>query len=335
MQKPAEQIPNLLPDCERLAQKLFSRRLRLDTYSPELNLLRFSVYLYEIEKFFLTEEESQRTVLLDRLKRLISLAPQLAAYHSDFIEYLEDTIAHLVFLSSQPQPERVLWRDQTMSAHTLAVPGMVSLDTMKFYRWLGGQLSGAGEVVEVGCWMGRSTNSLAEGLAKNRLFDGHFLHALDAFTWDEWLDNYARNHREEFSDEVRPALDALRLGSSYMDLFLGLCSPYKRFIKARSCYVYHDGKTGKIPALDWSGEPIELFIQDISSGSRLVQKVWDIVQPSFIPQKTVVVLQQYGHMRAEGLRSFCREKAKVLRPLHKPYGVAKAFLFTGGFASKG
>ena len=138
-----------------------------------------------------------------------------------------------------------------------------------------------------------------------------------------------RNHREEFSDEVRPALDALRLGSSYVDLFLGLCSPYKHFIKARSCYVYHDGKTGKIPALDWSGEPIELFIQDISSGSTLVQKVWDIVQPSFIPQKTVVVLQQYGHMRAEGLRSFCRENAKVLGPLHKPYGVAKAFLFTG------
>lgn len=329
MQKPAEQIPNLLPDCDRLAQKLFSRRLRLEPYSPELNLLRFSVYLYDVEEFFRTEDESQRTVLVDRLKSLIRRAPQLAADHSDFIEYLEDTIAHLVFLGSQSQPERALWRDQTMSAHALAVPGMVTLDTMKYYRWLGGQLSGAGEVVEVGCWMGRSTNSLAEGLAENRSFDGHFLYALDAFTWDEWLDNYGRNHREEFSDEARAALDALRLGATYLDLFLSFCSPYKHFIKARSCYVYADGKTGKIPALDWSGEPIELFIQDISSGGALVQKVWDVVRPSFIPHKTVVVLQQYGHMRAEGLRSFCRENAKVLRPLHKPYGVAKAFLFTG------
>ena len=329
MQKPPEQISDLLPYCERLAQKLFSRRLRLDPYSRELNLLRFSVSLYDIEKFFRHEEESERIALLKQLKYLIDRAPQIMADHPDFLEYLEDTMTHLTFLGSQPQPQRGLWWNQTLSDHTLSIPGMVSLDTMKYYRWLGRQLSGAGEVVEVGCWMGRSTNSLAEGLAQNKLFDGHFVHALDQFTWDEWLDIHAQTHRDEFSEEAQPDLDALQIGESYVELFLKFASPYKHFIKPRRCYVYQNGKSGNIPELDWSGEPIELFIQDISSGGRLVRTVWDVVRPSFIPNKTIVVLQQYGHMRAEGLRSFCRENVDILRPLHKPHGVAKAFLFTG------
>ena len=329
MQRLPEHNPDLFPYCERLAQKLFSRRIRLDPYSHELSLLRFSVALYDIEKFFKHEEEPQRLVLLDQLKHLISRAPQIMADHPDFLKYLEDTIVHLVFLDSQPQPERGLWWDQTMSEHALSIPGMVTLDTMKYYRWLGRQLSGAGEVVEVGCWMGRSTNSLAEGLAQNKFFEGHFVHALDGFTWDEWLDNHADTNRDDFSEEARLVLDALQIGESYVDLFLNFASPYKHFIKPRRCYVYQNGKTGNIPELEWSGEPVELFIQDISSGGALVRKVWDAVRPSFIPNKTIVVLQQYGHMRAEGLRSFCREHVDVLRPLHKPYGVAKAFLFTG------
>jgi hypothetical protein len=315
-------------DFQLLARKLFTRKIFLEEDGEELALLRFAVALYEIEKFFLTEANPPRALLLEQLQSLLDGAPDLATKQPDYFDFIEDTIAHLSFLESQPVAERWLWRKEILSTAALEVPGMVHHDTMKYYRWLGGTLSGGGHAVEIGCWMGRSSHSLAEGLAANKSFQGCLLHALDAFTWDKWLDDYVDTHLDEFNPQVRASLERLRIGDSYMNLFVEFCRPFEHLIKPRSCFFYLDGKSGALPALDWNGEPIELLIQDISGGWPTAQKVWDIFMPSFISNKTVVVFQQYGHMRAEGLRRFCREHADNLSPLHKPYGVAKAFRFT-------
>jgi hypothetical protein len=329
MQITPPNTPETVLDYERLAQKLFSRRIRLDSSSEALGLLRFAVALYDIQKFFKTEEESERNSLLTQLQNLLGRAPHFATKYPEFSDYLLETILDLNFLGSHPATERMAWRGQHLSPYALSIPGMLTHDTMKYYRWLGSTLSGAGEVVEIGCWMGRSTYPLAEGLAANKSFDGHHLHTFDAFTWDQWLDHYADEHRDEFTPDIRANFDALTIGDSYLHLFLGFCAEYKHLIKPRCCFVYHDGKSGEIPEFEWSGEPIELLIQDISSGAKLVQRVWDMLLPSFVSNKTVVVFHQYGLMRAEELRRFCREKADVLLPLHKPHGVAKGFRFTG------
>lgn len=316
-------------DYRRLAYALFRSRLHLATDGEELALLRFAVALCDVQIFFRTEDELQRLALLGLLQNILDLASTPAADDAEIFDYLQETVVHLKYLATEPVVEKAAWRESPLSVGALSVPGMLTRDTMRYYRWLGGTLTGAGEAVEIGCWMGRSTYPLAEGLAANQSFEGHRLHALDAFTWSVWLKNYVANHGDEFSPEVQARFGALAVGDSFEHLFLEFCAPYKRFIKPRPCYVYHDGKSGEIPPLEWGGEPVELLIQDISSGPTLVQKVWDIFLPSFIPDKTIIVFQQYGHMRAEGLRRFCREKADVLLPLHKPYGVAKAFRFTG------
>lgn len=316
-------------EYRRLARRLFSGRLRLEPYGEELAMMRFAVALYDILNFFRSEDESRREPLLAQLQNILDRSPALAADEAEMFDYLQETILHLKHLPTEPAVERTAWQKTPVSREALSVPGMLTRDTMRYYRWLGGSLTGAGEVVEMGCWMGRSTYPLAEGLAANRSFDGRRLHALDAFTWNEWLENYAARQRDEFSPEVRARFDALSVGDNYEHLFLEFCAPHKRLIKTQTCFLYHDGESGELPPLAWDGGPVELLIQDISNGSALVQKVWDTFLPSFIPNTTVVVFHQYGHMRAEGLRRFCREKAGVLRPVHKPRGVAKAFLFTG------
>ena len=317
-------------EYRRLVRALFSGRLRFAPDGEELPLLRFAVALNDILAFFKTEEDARRVVLLAQLQNILDLAPMPDDDDdAEVLDYLLETVTHLKHLATEPAVERTAWSETPLSREALSIHGMVTRDAMKYYRWLGGALTGAGEVIEIGSWLGRSTYPLAQGLAVNPSFDGHHLHAVDRFVWSEWLDDYLDTHPEEFSPELRAQLEAMSIGDSYMHLFLESCSEYKRFIKPHSRVVYHDGESGEIPELSWGGEPVELLTQDITTSAAQMQKIWDIFRPSFIPNKTVLVLQTYGHMRAEGLRRFCREKADVLTPIHKPWGAAKAFRFTG------
>ncbi len=330
MQTGVEKAVEISFDVRLLVQRLFSRRLQLDSEGEEPGLLRFAAAFYDLADFFQTEPGPARASLLEQFQRVLNSAPNLAITEPEIFEYVADAIAHLKFLETQPEPERFLWCKGIISPAALEVPGMVTRDTMKYYRWLGGTLSGAGHAVEVGCWMGRSTYPLAEGLASNQLFSGRFLHTLDAFTHDKWLDDYVVEHVDEFTPQARARLERLQIGNNYLELFAEFCAPFKHLVQPRSCFVYQNAKTGEIPELEWNGEPIELFIQDISGSWPTAQKLWSAFKPSFIPNKTIVVFQQYGHMRAEGLRRFCREHVENLTPLHKPFGVAKAFRFIGG-----
>jgi hypothetical protein len=49
-----------------------------------------------------------------------------------------------------------------------------------------------GEVVDLGCWLGSTTISLAKGLRD--VGDEGKVHAFDLFTWDSWMDDYSKEH---------------------------------------------------------------------------------------------------------------------------------------------
>jgi len=62
------------------------------------------------------------------------------------------------------------------------IPGMITPAESRFYYWLTSRgYTGAGAVVEVGTWLGRSTAYIAAGL-RDAGFPEH-LHCFDRFTW--------------------------------------------------------------------------------------------------------------------------------------------------------
>ncbi len=295
---------------------------------PDATLLKAAVLTHDLQVFFRDECSSKVECLLRQAEEMSEALPPDDPDSAELREYFAENARHLAHLRTEPEPERAAWRARDVSAATLSIPGMNRRDTMKYYGWLASRVSGRGAVVELGCWLGQSTAALADGLAGNASYAGRKLHAFDKFEWDEWLSDYVAEFGAEFSAEARRLVGPLKVGDSYLNAFLSFCGGHRDLIDPRPCYLYGEGETGRLLPLTWTGQPIELLINDMGNASALIDRVWSIFAPSFIPGRTVVVMHQYGSARAEALRRFTREKAAQLRPIHKPYGSAKGFLYT-------
>ncbi len=71
------------------------------------------------------------------------------------------------------------------------IPKMLSGEEKKFLSFFARhQYKGAGELVDLGCWLGGSTLSILEGLCLNRLKATHKkkVHAFDKFLWEPYMD---------------------------------------------------------------------------------------------------------------------------------------------------
>jgi hypothetical protein len=316
--------------CGELALAVFTRRAVMEPGGPDAALLKAAVMMHDLQVFFRDERRSKIEYLIQQLGELSEALPRSEPIHEEMREYFAETAQHLAHLRTEPELERAAWQTRTVSDATLVIPGMISLDTRKYYGWLGSRVSGRGAAIELGCWLGRSTAALADGLVGNASYAGRKLHVFDKFEWDAWLRNYSAEYGAEFSPAARSLVSPLSVGDSYLNAFLALRDDSHRdLIEPHPCYLYREGETGHQPPLTWTGEPIELLINDLGNASELTPRIWDIFAPSFIPGQTVVVLHQYGAARSEPLRRFTREMAAQLRPIHKPYGSAKGFLYTG------
>ena len=286
--------------------------------------------LNQQDVFFKTEPVEECDDLIRRVRAVAEEFAELPGAKAKVSEYLRETLLHLKHLKTEPPVERLAWQDlRRPSDATLEIPGMISPDAMTYYKWLGRQMRGEGEVVELGVWMGRSTAALLEGLACNPLFADRRLHAFDRFECDNWLSAYVDRWQDEFSPRARSLISKLKLGDGYVDIFLALCSAHQELIEPHVQCVYLNGETGSIPALSWSGKPVELLIHDLGNASDTVEEIWKVFSSSFIPGKTIVVFYQYGHLTGHKLRRFCRQKASQLEPIHKPWGALKGFRFKG------
>ena len=68
------------------------------------------------------------------------------------------------------------------------IPGMLTPAERQYYPYVSRFYSGAGEVVELGPWLGLSTFCLLRGLCANPFFGGRKLHVFDDFTWrSAWM----------------------------------------------------------------------------------------------------------------------------------------------------
>jgi hypothetical protein len=139
--------------------------------------------------------------------------------------------------------------------------------------------SGAGEIVDLGCWLGSTTISLAKGLTRNpsSRAAAHRIHAYDQFLWYAWMDECVRGTGIE--GKYKP-------GDSFLDEFHKRTAPWADRILVHA---------GDLCELGWSGGPIEFLLVDVMKSWQLANATIRGFFPSLIPNVSHVLQQDFAH----------------------------------------
>jgi hypothetical protein len=132
--------------------------------------------------------------------------------------------------------------------------------------------TGAGEVVDVGCWLGSSTLALVQGLDLNPRARARErrVHAYDLFVWEEWMDGIVAG--TDLAGRYVP-------GDSFLDEF------ERRVALRRDRIVVH---AEDLLETHWSGAPIELAFIDAMKTPALAMAIAREFFPSLIDGAVVV-----------------------------------------------
>lgn len=164
---------------------------------------------------------------------------------------------------------------------------MLQPETTHYYVWIGQFYTGQGEVVEVGSWLGGSTTYILDGLVRNPHFQGRRLRVYDDFIWRAgWMDP-AFDHFTDSSGKPDE-------GQSFQPLFEQYLAAYADSVEARACRLAAEPANEHLPELSWTDDqPIEMVFVDCGRTVELNEAWWKALAPSFIPNLTLLVLQDW------------------------------------------
>jgi hypothetical protein len=171
------------------------------------------------------------------------------------------------------------WRAPDAQPGSYAL-GMLGLEERKLLYHLARDVyTGAGAVIDAGCFCGASTCSLAAGLRDNPLAPrGKFLHAYDLFVADlPYIIDFASGYMGR----------NLAIGDSFRPIYDESVREFAQLI---------DTHEGDLFAATWDGaKPIEVLFIDAAKSIELQKKILDLFFPSLIPGKSIVVQQDFHH----------------------------------------
>jgi hypothetical protein len=188
--------------------------------------------------------------------------------------------ALMKLLSRHAKPEQRDIRTEP-GANLEAVPGMTSLAEREYLRDYAARVySGAGAIVDLGCWLGSLTIPLLAGLEKNpaSAMGEADIHAYDLFRWADWMKPWQTFHGGE----------VLKAGETILPEFIRQVEPHDR----QKRLLIH---AGDLQRLGWSGRPIEMLVVDVMKSWDLANCVARDFYPSLIPGLSYVFHQDYCH----------------------------------------
>lgn len=205
------------------------------------------------------------------------------------------------------------------------VPGMISDEERRYYDWIGGAYSGAGEVVELGPWLGRSTLHIVRGLMASPAFRGRVLHVFDDFVWRaSWMDDYYR-------EPDRPGD-----GACFQHIFERYVAPVADLLEVRRAKIADHGDNSFLPDLTWAGGPIEIAYVDCGRTFEVNEAWYRALGPAFIPNRTLVIMQDWQLYKElppqpyNQTKEFTDSKGPTLELLHELVaGAIGTFLYHG------
>jgi hypothetical protein len=82
------------------------------------------------------------------------------------------------------------WRSRVLEK--IDTPTMISHEEAQYYDFIGAFYDGIGRALELGSWIGGSTQYIVRGHITNPRFSGQRLHVVDDFIWRaSWMNSYA------------------------------------------------------------------------------------------------------------------------------------------------
>ena len=158
--------------------------------------------------------------------------------------------------------------------------GMISPDERAyFYGYARRLFTGRGDIVDLGCWLGATTISLAGGLAANQRPRAvpRTIHAYDRFIWEEWMDRVQLLGDPPLTRTYRPQ-------ESFLDEFHKRIAPWKQRVTVHA---------EDLVRLGWHGGPIEFLLVDAMKSWELTNSIIRGFFPWLIPGQSVIVHQDF------------------------------------------
>jgi hypothetical protein len=219
--------------------------------------------------------------------------------------------------------ERAPWSDETLI--DVQVPGMITDEEARYYQYIGAQFTGAGDAVELGPWLGRSTQFIVEGLSRSAAFAGRKLHVSDDFVWrPDWMDKYVTPEQR-----LPRHADFLPL----FEHFNGRIAD--RIVTRKRRFTVYDGNDA-VPQFEWSEGPVEIVYADCGRTFVANDAWYSRLRPHFVPGVTLLVLQDWGtqlEVPRKGMNqmaAFAATYANELALVHwLRDGAVGTFLYTG------
>jgi hypothetical protein len=284
-------------------------------------LLRFNAFFLEFKLHLVGASMLGKQSLLLWAMQLRLDASSLAYEPADVLDFLDDAITDLKLQYPAISPSIGLYRT-TIPSYVAEIPTMSNPLTLQYYRWLGRQYRGDGDIVELGTWLGASTAALAAGTKDILAEKRRSIYCFDSFRWEPWMNRFKQNFQGLHL--------AVSNGESYLDYFMKYCAPVKDHVHAQECYLSTKAEDNvyNLPPFSWAERPIEILVCDIGSDAAEINAIWDICGPFLIPGRSIIIFQEFGKVGSHAIRQFCYRKHE-LRVLHGPIGTLRAFRFEG------
>jgi hypothetical protein len=140
--------------------------------------------------------------------------------------------------------------------------------------------TGAGEIVDLGCWLGATTVSFAKGLRRNSRLASekkrHRIHSYDLFRWHPTMDREVRG---------TPLEGKYREGDSFLPEFEQRTANWREYFSLNA---------GNLKATTWTGGPIELLFVDAMKWPDTAAFIVKSFYPHLIPGVSLVAHQDFG-----------------------------------------
>jgi len=218
--------------------------------------------------------------------------------------------------------DRTPWSDVAVADN--GIPGMLTHEETKYYSYIGRFFSGEGLAVEVGPWLGRSTEYILRSLLGNPRFTGQKLHVFDDFIWRTWMERY-------YAKSDKP-----QEHQSFRFLFDRYMSAYQDDLVVQQRKVAEDVGNQDVARLSWNDGPIEMCFIDCGWLIEVNDGWYKVFVNHFIPNRTLIVMQDWGMCRrvpaewSQQTKTFTDSKGSSLELVHElAEGTIATFLFRG------
>lgn len=157
--------------------------------------------------------------------------------------------------------------------------GLTSSEEQKFCTEYAANIyTGAGEIVDLGCFLGSLTKATLQGLPKNHQ---HRVYAYDRWIVEEWFLQF-----REWMNQNNVAMDREhKLGESFKDVFIHELGPYADKINIR-------GDLLEEPRFE---RPIEFLIVDAMKSWKLANAIIEKFYSALIPGVSYVFHQDFKY----------------------------------------